>query len=108
VVEFNIPAATAKLATLARDVGAADEGTDDASAAAALNAAIVRWLTDLDAPRALPWDTCTDEDIEFIVKDTAGRAMWQDNPRTATEDELAELVRKSLTDWSATDWSPLR
>lgn len=105
VVDFNIPAAAPKLATLARDVGVAGAGDDDESAAAALNAAIARWLLDLDAPRALPWETCTDDDVEFIVKDTAGRAMWQDNPRTATEDELAKIVRNSLTDWSATDWS---
>jgi alcohol dehydrogenase len=108
VVDFNIPAATAKLATLARDVGVADAGEDDGSAAAALNVAISRWLLDLGAPRALPWPTCTEDDIEFIVKDTAGRAMWQDNPRTATEEQLAELVRKSLTDWSAIDWSTAR
>ena len=48
---------------------------------------------------------CTDDDVEFIVKDTAGRPMWQDNARTATEEELADLVRKSLTDWSEIDWS---
>lgn len=108
VVRFNTPAAASKLATLARDVGVAEDSVDDATAAAALNAAIVRWLSDLGAPRALPWPACTDEDIEFIVKDTAGRPMWQDNPRTATEEELREIVRKSLTDWSATDWSSSR
>jgi alcohol dehydrogenase len=105
IVDFNIPSAAGKLATLARDVGVAEAGEDDASAAAALNMAIRDWLVDLGAPRALPWETCTEEDIEFIVKDTAGRPMWKDNARLATEEELAELVRKSLTDWSATDWS---
>ncbi|MDT4894304.1 MAG: hypothetical protein QOE97_3339 [Pseudonocardiales bacterium] len=105
VVDFNIAAAAPRLATLARDVGVAGAQDDDRSAAAALNAAITRWLVELDAPRALPWPTCTDEDIDFIVKDTAGRAMWQDNARTATEEELADLVRRSLTDWNETEWS---
>jgi alcohol dehydrogenase class IV len=108
VVDFNIPVAAAKLATLARDVGVARDDDDDTSAAVALNAAIAGWLLELDAPRVLPWPKCTDDDIDFIVKDTAGRAMWQDNARTATEEELADLVRKSLTDWSVIDWSTTR
>jgi alcohol dehydrogenase len=108
VVDFNIPSAAGKLATLARDVGVAEASAEDTSAAAALNVAITEWLLGLGAPRALPWETCTEEDIDFIVKDTAGRPMWKDNARLATEEELAELVRKSLTDWSATDWSSPR
>lgn len=105
VMDFNLPAAAAKLATLARDVRMADAADDDAAAAVKLNTAIAAWLVELDAPRSLPWPTCTDEDVDFIVKDTAGRAMWKDNARTATEDELTDLVRKSLTDWSTVDWS---
>jgi hypothetical protein len=31
--------------------------------------------------------------------------MWQDNPRTATEEELKELTRLALTDWKQRDWS---
>lgn len=108
VVEFNVPAATEKLATLARDVGVATAAADERTAANSLNAALVRWLLDLDAPRALPWSQCTPDDVDFIVKDTAGRAMWQDNPRRATEEELADLVRKSLTDWSELEWSKAR
>jgi alcohol dehydrogenase len=105
VVEFNVPVASAKLAVLARDVGIAGDHDDDRSAALAFNAAIVDWLVGLDAPRVLPWSTCTADDVEFIVKDTAGRAMWQDNARTATEEELADLVQRSLTDWSDREWS---
>lgn len=108
VVDFNVPSATGRLATLARDVGVADEGTEDRAAALALNVAFVDWLKALDAPRQLGWEQCTDDDLTFIAKDVAGRAMWKDNPRTATEDELKDLIRKSMTDWAQTDWSAVR
>lgn len=108
VVEYNIPSAAARLATLARDIDAAPEGSDDETAARSLLDTMVQWLDSLGAPRALPWPQCTEEDLDFIAKDTAGRAMWQDNPRTATEDELKDLIRKSLNDWKTNDWSTAR
>jgi alcohol dehydrogenase len=105
VIEYNLPAATKQLAILARDINAADRDSDDEFAARSFLHAMVNWLDALDAPRALPWPDCTDDDLDFIAKDTAGRAMWQDNPRTATEDDLKDLTRKSLTDWKNNDWS---
>lgn len=106
VVDFNRPAAAAKLTDLASDLDeyrgrefSAETGS------AALLESLVRWLAELGAPSQLPWPTCDDDDLEFIAKDTAGRAMWQDNPRTASEEELKELSRLALTDWTQRDWS---
>lgn len=109
VVEFNIPSATTRLAALARDIDVVpDADASDEEAARRLLAAMVEWLDALDAPSRLPWPECTPDDLEFIAKDTAGRAMWQDNPRTATEEELKDLIRASMTDWKAHDWSSIR
>lgn len=57
------------------------------------------WLELLEAPSILPWARCEEEDVAFIVKDTLGRPMWKDNPRTATEEDVRELVQHCLTDW---------
>ncbi len=109
VVDFNVAAAAPRMAVLARDVGAAVPGTDDESAARALLEAIAGWLTRLDTPRHLPWPAdYSEQDLDFVAKDTAGRPMWKDNPRTATEDELRELTRNALTDWAPIDWSTAR
>ncbi len=109
VIDFNVAAAAPRMAALARDVGAAVPGADDESASRALLESIAAWLVRLDTPRALPWPAdYSEQDLEFVAKDTAGRAMWQDNPRTATEDELADLTRNALTDWAPIDWSTAR
>ncbi|HEX7105317.1 MAG TPA: iron-containing alcohol dehydrogenase [Acidothermaceae bacterium] len=106
VVDFNRPAAAAKLADLAADLDEYRGRDFDAeSGARALLDTLVRWLDELGAPSRLPWNACDEDDLEFIAKDTAGRAMWQDNPRTATEEELKELARLALTDWKQRDWS---
>jgi alcohol dehydrogenase class IV len=106
VVEFNIPACSPKLADLAADIGVHDPTTESPEEGAGrFLEAMTRWLTTLGAPSALDWPDCTDDDLDFIAKDTAGRAMWKDNPRQATEDELKALMRASLTDWTTNDWS---
>jgi alcohol dehydrogenase class IV len=106
VIDFNRPAAAAKLADLAADL---DEHRgrhfDAETGARVLLETLVRWLDDLGAPSQLPSKAYDDDDLEFVAKDTAGRAMWKDNPRTATEDELKELTRLALTDWKQRDWS---
>lgn len=106
VIEFNRPAAAHKLADLASDL---DEyqgrNFSPESGSAALLETMVRWLAELGAPTELPWRACDDDDLDFIAKDTAGRAMWQDNPRRATEEELKELSRLALTSWKQRDWS---
>jgi alcohol dehydrogenase len=106
VIDFNRPAAAQKLADLASDLDEyrGREFTPESGAAALLET-LVRWLADLGATSQLPWKSCEDDDLDFIAKDTAGRAMWQDNPRTATEEELKELTRLALTDWKQRDWS---
>lgn len=104
VVRFNLPAAAGRLADLAVDLGVADPAEGPERGARRLLQALVSWLDQLGAPSALPWPTCTAEDLDFIAADTAGRAMWQDNPRTATEEELKQLVTDSLTTWKSTDW----
>jgi alcohol dehydrogenase len=106
VIEFNLPAATEKLADLAGDLDPsyARAGSPDVGARALLGI-LVSWLDRLGAPSQLPWARCDDDDLDFIAKDTAGRAMWQDNPRTATEEELKDITRQALTDWKQRDWS---
>ena len=106
VLEFNLPAAAEKLANLAGDLaGAQRTATTSQAAAHALLERLVSWLDELDAPSQLPWLRYDDDDLEFVAKDTAGRAMWQDNPRTATEEELKDITRHALTDWKQRDWS---
>lgn len=106
VIEFNLPAATDKLANLAGDLDPAYARTTSPEVAArALLEMLVSWLDRLGAPSQLPWSHCDGDDLDFIAKDTAGRAMWQDNPRTATEEELKDLTRQALTDWKQRDWS---
>lgn len=106
VIEFNLLAAEAKLADLAADlVATRDRAGSTRERAQALLERLVTWLDELQAPTQLPWPRCDDDDLDFVAQDTAGRAMWQDNPRTATEDELKELTRKAMTDWKQTDWS---
>jgi len=106
VTEFNIPAAAGRLADLAADLGVHDPQTQSAETGAhLLLEEITRWLSELGAPTYLDWPDATEKDLDFVAKDTAGRAMWKDNPRRATEEELVELTRKSLTSWTAHDWS---
>jgi len=101
VLRFNAGSGSAetdrRLTDLADDIGATAPA--GGSGGERLTAAVRAWLEQLDAPSLLPWERCDDEDVEFIVQDTLGRPMWKDNPRTATEDDVRELVRASLTDW---------
>ncbi|MBB5790208.1 iron-containing alcohol dehydrogenase family protein [Jiangella mangrovi] len=105
VLRYNAGSGSAetdrRLTDLADDIGAADP--PGGTGGERLTTAITAWLDGLGAPSQLPWERCDDEDVEFIVQDTLGRPMWKDNARTATEDDVRELLKLSLTDWRDTD-----
>jgi alcohol dehydrogenase class IV len=106
VIEFNTATSASRLADLASDLGVHSPKEESAAQGAKhLLSAMVDWLTALDAPDSLNWPDYTSEDLDFIVDDTAGRAMWKDNPRKASKDELREIIVKSISGWRTLDWS---
>ena len=95
VIAFNIPAAPARFATLARLMGVTGDGSDEEIANAGTER-LKSWLADLDAPRRLPWDDCPPDDLDLIVNDVLGRQMANDNPRESSADDLRTIVLQSI------------
>jgi len=95
---FNVPAAPARFATLARLMGVPADVPEREAADRSVE--LIRdWLARLGAPRKLPWDDCPPEDIEVIVDDVNGRQMAKDNPRESSPEDLRQLVRSSIAGW---------
>jgi alcohol dehydrogenase class IV len=95
---FNVPGAPERFARLARLMGVAEDGPDEAVALAG-GKRLEAWLAGLDAPRRLPWESCPDEDLEIIVGDVLGRQMARDNPRESSAEDIKEIVRRSIAGW---------
>jgi alcohol dehydrogenase class IV len=98
VLAFNLPAAPARFATLARLMGVSSSGSDEQVARAGIDR-LKDWLAALDAPRRLPWEDCPPEDLDLAVNDVVGRAMANDNPRESTADDLRAIVRDCIRGW---------
>jgi alcohol dehydrogenase class IV len=97
VIEFNIPAAEDRFATLARLMNG-DPDSDDAAPDDAVEL-MKAWLTGLDAPRRLPWDDWRGEDLDLAVEDVAGRQMALDNPRDSTAADLRAILERCIAGW---------
>jgi alcohol dehydrogenase class IV len=99
VMAFNLEAAPSRYADLAELMGVARSASSDVEVAGDGVERMSEWLERLGAPRRLPWPGCPDDDMALIVNDVLGRQMARDNPRDATAEELAAIVRRSISGW---------
>jgi alcohol dehydrogenase class IV len=101
VMRFNLPAATSKLAELARvaRVSNADRGSDEARATA-----FIEWLTALKATLGIPATLSaytgprrvTADDIERLVDVAIVDTCHQTNPRSCTADDFRRIFAASM------------
>ena len=101
VMRFNLPAATSKLAELARvaRVSNADRGSDEARATA-----FIEWLTALKATLGIPATLSaytgprrvTADDIERLVDVAIVDTCHQTNPRGCTADDFRRIFAASM------------
>jgi alcohol dehydrogenase class IV len=94
VIEFNVPAAPERFATLARLMRSGGDPTPEDAVGL-----IKDWLIELDAPRRLPWDDWRGEDLDLAVDDVAGRQMALDNPRESTPADLRAILERCIAGW---------
>lgn len=90
VMEFNLPAATAKYATAARAIGL--DGTDDDAAARAL----IDWMralcSDLHVSRSLDTYGLREKDYDAIVPQVLASGSTKHNPREVTAEDVRALL----------------
>ena len=96
-MEFNLPAARERLATLAGLMGSDARAVDDAAHQSV--ELMKAWLAAMDAPRRLPWDDYRGEDLELAIEDVAGRQMALDNARDSTTDDLRAIIEHAIAGW---------
>lgn len=96
VMEFNRPVREAKLANLALALGEPEEGSQADLAERAVER-VKEMLVALGAPQRLPWEGLTAQEVEEIVQVTVERP--RPNPRKATREEMAMLVKRALQGW---------
>ncbi|MGE5738327.1 MAG: iron-containing alcohol dehydrogenase, partial [Betaproteobacteria bacterium] len=101
VMRFNLPAATTKLAELARvaRVPRADSASEHARATA-----FIDWLTELKASLGIPAKLghytgprrVTADDIERLVDVAIADTCHQTNPRSCTADDFRRIFAESM------------
>jgi alcohol dehydrogenase class IV len=98
VLEFNVPAAPERFDRLATLMGV-PAGGSDADRASAVVDRMKDWLAGMDAPRRLPWDSATAEDLDVAADDVLGRQMALDNPRDSTREDLRSILEHCVSGW---------
>ena len=98
VMAFNLPERPERFARIAELLGEPIEGLSPQAAGERAIAAVERLLWELEATWGLVDFGVKEEDIPRLVNDTLRtmKGAVTNNPRSATEDELAELYRRSL------------
>lgn len=99
VIDFNIPAATARFARIASALGEDVAGLSEEDAAQRASVAVHRLAEETGVPRKLGdlGDLGIGEDtIEMLAKDALVQADLPGNPRDASLEDLIELYRKAL------------
>ena len=103
-LEFNLPAAEAKLAKMARAIGIKGDFSQWELAEKSIER-VKELFTSLNVRPRLPWEGISTDDLEEIAKLTITSKGIQkgshvdSNPRKANEAELVSLIQKALVGW---------
>ena len=93
VMDFNLPAAAAKYAALARRWGVSAAGDEEEGARAAVER--VRRLTaTLGLPAVVPWEHLTADELDGMAESTMKTVQARENPRVAVKGDILGLVRR--------------
>lgn len=95
VMEFNLPAAEAKFARMARAFGVGEEDDQGALATKGVER-IKELLASVNACCKLPWQRIPENDLEEVAKQTLNTAQADQNPRKASESEIVSLIQKPM------------
>jgi alcohol dehydrogenase class IV len=96
VIDFNIEAAPAKFARIARALGEDVTGLDDLAAARRAGAAVHRLAWETGVPRKLSELNVPESAIDALAADAAQQADLPGNPRECSLDDLKALYRAAL------------
>lgn len=95
VMEYNVPYATERLATIARVIGAAEPDGHDGESARKGIAAIRKLVKDLGLPGRISELGVKQEDLPKIAAQAARDATLPTNPRRATEADILALLERA-------------
>lgn len=96
VMDFNVPAAPARFARIARALGEDVTGLDDEKAAAKAAAAVHRLAEDTGVPRKLADVGVPRDAVDTLAYDALTQADLPGNPRPCGEEDLKALYRAAL------------
>ncbi|MCH1881998.1 iron-containing alcohol dehydrogenase [Agrococcus sp. ARC_14] len=95
VMDYNISAAPARFARIARALGENTAGLSDAEAASLAAKAVHRLADETGVPRTLSELEIADDRLEDLARDALQQADLPGNPREATYDDLLALYRRA-------------
>ncbi|MBI2954399.1 MAG: iron-containing alcohol dehydrogenase [Chloroflexi bacterium] len=98
VMEFNSVVVEDKLARLAVYLGASDIGKSRRELARECVAMVKVMLAQIGAPRRLPWEKLSPEQVEAIVSEQMTH-HHQPNPRKYGADDIRRIVESSMLGW---------
>ncbi len=96
VMRFNVPGNVAKFARIAEIFGEPGDGGSLRAAADAGVAAVERLAADVGAPRSLAAWGVTEPDLPALAEEGMLSGNIAVNPRPATADDLADIMRRCL------------
>ncbi|MCL5046532.1 MAG: iron-containing alcohol dehydrogenase [Actinobacteria bacterium] len=96
VMEYNLPANLPKFARVARALGGLTDGLTDLDAADLGVRLVRRLISDLSIPSRLGEIGVSPEAIPAMARDAAAEKRIANNPRRATEKEIAALFERAM------------
>jgi lactaldehyde reductase len=99
VMEFNLPAAEAKFAAMAKVLGAREDGKSRSELARESVRLVKELLASVGAVRKLQWKKIVEEDLEEVARVTLPSQQASSNGRRCSEADIIELVKKALIGW---------